>query len=379
MRIVGLDLGAKKYAFCEVKEARVVRRATCRGVRELEEVLAPALGPARVAVEACREAWFVSNVLSSWGHEVVLIDTTRVRQLGIGDHGRKTDRIDAEVLALALESRRVPVAHMLSPERQQLRFDLGVRKTLVETRAQYVTTVRHLCRSKGVSLPTCMPGYFVSKLRKIEFDDALRRLVDPLLLVLEQLDVQIHGVDAGLIAIAKSEPLFAHLMTVPGVGVIVAATFISVIDNARRFRNAHEVEAYLGLVPSEYSSGNLRRIGSITKRGNSYARAMLVEAAKHILRHASNDPLSKWGLAVKARRGANVAGIALARRLAGVLWGMWRDGTVYEPARVGAATARGYQRHAQSLELRARALLEANAKLQRRARRTTKIVVKEKS
>jgi len=370
-----LDLGAKKYSFCEVKDGRVVQRATCRSMSELKEFLGPSRAAARVAIEACRDAWYVASVLRSWGHEVVLIDTTRSRQLGIGAHGRKTDRIDAEVLALALEAGRIPIAHLLSAARQQMRYELGVRRALVETRAKYVMMVRHITRSRGVSLPTCTPGYFAVKLRAIELEADTRRLVEPLVRIVEQLDVQIRGADAKLLAIAKGEPLVEQLMTMPGVALIVAMTFISVIDDAKRFRTAHEVEAYLGLVPSEYSSGSLRRIGSITKQGNAYLRSLLLEAAHSILQRShSDDPLTRWGQAVRARRGMNIAAVALARRIAGVLWALWRDGTVYEPARLGLAGARGLNRQAQSLTVRADALRRAAAKIRQRERRTTRLV-----
>ena len=164
-------------------------------------------------------------------------------------------------------------------------------------------------------------------------------------------------------------------MTAPGVGLIVAAAFISVIDDAHRFRRAHEVEAYLGLVPGEYSSGSVRRIGSITKQGNRFARAILMEAAHSILRmKQSEDPLKKWADNVRERRGLLIASVAVARRLAGILWAMWRDDTVYESVRVGIASARGLRRHAQTLEVRAAALIRAAEKIQRRSRRTTKLV-----
>jgi transposase len=375
MRIVGLDVGSKKHSFCEVRDQRVIKRMTARGLGELEEVLGAQTSAARVALEACREAWHIASVLRSWGHEVVLVDTTRVRQLGIGAHGRKTDRIDAEVLAHALEARRIPIAHLLSPQRQELRYELGVRHALVETRAQYVTSVRHMCRSHGVALPTCTAGYFAVKLRGVVLGEGLSSLVTPLVRLIEQLDVQIRAVDAKLIAFANADPLFKQLMTAPGVGLIVAAAFISVIDDAHRFRRAHEVEAYLGLVPGEYSSGSVRRIGSITKQGNRLARAVLMEAAHSILRMAkSDDPLKKWGDNVRDRRGLLIASVAVARRLAGILWAMWRDDTVYEPGRLGTASARGHRRHAQALEVRAAGLVRAAAKIQRRSRRTTKLV-----
>jgi transposase len=149
MRSVGLDLGGRKIAFCEVDRVQdqVIDRRTVRVIENLERQLGPNTPPARVAFEACREAWHVHDVLTGWGHHPIMIDTTRTQQIGIGDHKRKNDRIDAELLAWAAAKGRLPVAHVLSAERRELRAQLGVRRTLVETRAQYVTSIRGLVRS----------------------------------------------------------------------------------------------------------------------------------------------------------------------------------------------------------------------------------------
>jgi transposase len=141
------------------------------------------------------------------------------------------------------------------------------------------------------------------------------------------------------------------LTTAPGVGLVVAASFVSVIDEAERFRRAHEVEAYLGLVPSENSSGGRQRLGSITKQGNSYVRTMLVQAAWNLVRkNDRSDPLLRWTDELVRRRGKKVAITALARRLAGVLWAMWRDGTAYDPQHLARASARGVRVNARSLD-----------------------------
>ena len=130
---------------------------------------------------------------------------------------------------------------------------------------------------------------------------------------------------------------------------------------AMRFESAHQLESYLGLVPSENTSGH-RRIGSITKHGNTYLRALLVQSALSILRLKKPDPLQEWGRAVSTRRGTRIAAIALARRLAGILWAMRRKGTVYEAARVGRASAEGVRDHAQSLEFQAARIARASRK-----------------
>src|SRR5207237_1169126 len=108
-----------------------------------------------VAFEACREAWAVHDQLKAWGHEPLMLDTTRIRQLGIGQHKRKNDRIDAETMARALEIGRIPLAHVLSLHRRELRELLGARRALVGTRAEYVTHIRGLARAHGKRLPNC--------------------------------------------------------------------------------------------------------------------------------------------------------------------------------------------------------------------------------
>ena len=355
MRSVALDLGKKIYC-CEVKNGKVVERRTARELKELLSFLGPNTPPARVAIEACREAWFVEGELRSWGKEPVLVDTTRSKQLGIGQHGRKTDRIDAEVLARGLERGLVPEAHLLSPHRQQLRYQLGVRRMLVETRAHYITAIRGLARAHGVRLKACHSPTFVRSLRAAELGEDLRELVTPMACIVEQLDIQILQAENKVEFLSNQEPAIARLMTVPGVGRLVAATLVSVIDHPWRFSHAHEVESYLGLVPSEDTSGQ-RRLGGITKHGNRYLRVMLVQAGWSILRFKqSEDPLMRWGQAVAARRSKKIAVVALARRIAGIAWAVWRDGTVYEPSRIGVASARGIRGQSRQLLLQSRAI-----------------------
>jgi transposase len=366
MRTIALDLGTKVIAYCEVAGGEVLQRGTVSSLGGLEPMLGSKATPARVAIEACREAWFVHARLTEWGNEVLLVDTTRSRQLGIGQHRRKNDRIDAEVLARALERGHIPVAHLLSRHRQELRRQLSVRRALVETRAQYVTTMRGIGREHGQVLPSCDAEEFVNRMRSARIGDDLRQVLEPLLLTVDGLQLQLARVEQRLDELSAQEPVVAQLTTLPGVGRIVAASFVSVIDDARRFRHSHQVESYLGLVPSENSSGGKVRLGGISKRGNSYLRALLVQAAWVILRLPScGDPLQMWGREVVKRRGNRIGVIAVARRLAGILWAMWRDGTVYDAAMAAKSGARGLRAAAQSTEQRAAALERAAKKIRR--------------
>jgi transposase len=377
MRSVGLDLGAKKISFCEVQGGKVLARRTVGSLAELRDVLGPNTPKTCVAVEACREAWNVHDELVRSGHEVKLVDTTRVKKLGIGQHGRKTDRIDAEVLARAIESGHIPEAHVLSPHRRALRTHMMVRRGLVEMRSQLVTTIRGIARAKGKRIGTCSTEAFVEHYRSVELPADVRAVCAPLAEVLVTLEPQLDDIDRKITQLAEREPMIAFLMTAPGVGLMVAAMFVSVVDDAKRFTKAHEVESYLGLVPSEDSSGGKRRIGGISKQGNAYLRTLLVQAAWTILQGRGakdaetsrlSDPLRVWADAVAQRRGKCIAAIALARRLVGVLWAMWRDGTVYDPLVVGRASAIGKSREAQSSSMQAVAIARAAKKAKKYVR-----------
>lgn len=378
MRTVALDLGARKTTICEVKDEKVIQRGSVRELCDLSRWIGPNTPGATVAFEACREGWHVAAMLKKWGHTPVMVDTTRSRQLGIGRHGRKTDRIDAEVLARALEKGAIPAAHILSPNRQRLRFQLSVRRTLVTTRAEFVAAIREIVRAHGEKVGSCKAADFAAKLRATPLCEETRGLVNPLATLLDFLGAEIEEVERKLVQLCAEDRAIDLLATAPGVALIVAAAFVSVIDEAKRFRRAHEVESYLGLVPSEDTTGGKRRLGAISKHGNGYVRAMLVQAAWTILRRKAEDPLVAWGRAIAERRGKRIAVVAVARRLAGILWAMWRDGTVYEPERLGLASAAGLKRQAQGIEIQAEAMARASKKIARRKRTAKKTAVSSK-
>lgn len=370
MRSIGLDLGVRHIEFCEVKDGEVVDRVAVRSLQQLASRLGPTTAPAAVGFEACREGWHVHDLLSEWGHRPRMLDTTRVRQIGVGQHKRKNDKIDARVIAVAIESGRVAEAHVLSPERRVLRAQLSVRGALVETRSQYVTTIRGLARAGGILLPGSKTEQFLQKVAEAKLSDELRTRIAPLTRTLEGLEREIAEADETLSILAQKDPTISLCATVPGVGLIVAATFVSVIDEAKRFRNSHGVAAYLGLVPSESTTGgpSKRRLGGITKQGNTCARTMLIQSAWTILRMRQNqDPLRKWAEHIAATRGNKIAVVALARKLAGVLWAMLRDGTPYDGAIEAEQSAVGLREQANQAAKRARSLESAAKKLRRSA------------
>jgi transposase len=203
-------------------------------------------------------------------------------------------------------------------------------------------------------------------MRQVKLPPELDTLIAPIMSVLDELGTKLLKVHDRLEQLCAQEPAILQLTTVHGVGLVVAAIFVSVIDEARRFESRHQVGSYLGLVPSEYSSGDTRRVGAITRCGNRYVRAALIQAAWSYMRNGPDDPIKQWAHQVAGRRGRRIAVIALARRLACIMWAMWRDGTVYDANLVGKRPA---LRREQSLELRAGALGRAKHKTRALAQR----------
>jgi transposase len=136
---------------------------------------------------------------------------------------------------------------------------------------------------------------------------------------------------------AQGDEVVERWRTAPGVGPLTALSFVAPLDEVERFDNAHQVESSLGLVPREWSSGEQQQRGKITKQGSGRMRALLVGAAWRILcrKGTMGGKLRHWAERIASRRGKRVAVVALARRLAGILYALWRDGSVYDEARVG--------------------------------------------
>ena len=167
---------------------------------------------------------------------------------------------------------------------------------------------------------------------KAELPPAIARQLE----AIEELTAHIEEADKELEAIANQDATCQLLQTMPGVGPVTSVRFMSALDQVERFASAHAVQSYLGIVPGENSSSDRQRRTSITKAGSPEVRTALVQAAWTLRRCRPKDAMVLWALEVEKRRGRRVAIVALARKMAGVLFAMWRDGERYEPARAAA-------------------------------------------
>jgi transposase len=225
-------------------------------------------------------------------------------------------------------------AHRVCREQRDRRRELRVREQLIRTRTQLINLLRAQLRQEGYRLPSGASETTPQRYAVLPITAALRRALAPVIALLETIATQPQGCDAALAAAAQDDVVVQRLMTAPGVGVITALTYRALLDDVGRFgRDARGVAAYLGLVPSEASSGARQQRGHITKAGPPGLRALLIQASWAIWRQRhGRGALHAWVERLAARRGRRIAVVALARRLGRILFAMWRDGRDYVAA-----------------------------------------------
>jgi len=343
---IGLDLHKRETQLCLLTEAGELieqRLATTR------ERFTAVLGPrprSRLLLEASTESEWVARHLERLGHEVIIADPGYAPMYATRSRRVKTDRRDARTLAEACRLGAYRAVHRASDAQRHVRAELAVREALVRTRTRYVALIKALVRRDGLRLAQGEPERTAAKLAALALPLALAAELEPLLGLLSPLNEQIASADQRLTDLVATDPVVQRLTSAPGIGPVTATAFVATLDDITRFPAAHQVEAYLGLVPSEQSSGERQHRGRITKQGNTRMRWLLVEAAWRVLRSPRPEAagLKGWAEQIAVRRGKRVAVVALARRLAGVLYAMWRDGSTYRgahphPAEGSAAAA----------------------------------------
>jgi transposase len=197
-------------------------------------------------------------------------------------------------------------------------------------------------RTQHRSVSRGSPETLARRVRKLYEEKSATELpsyVERQLAAIEALTEQISAADDELAEAAEQDETCQRMMTTPGVGPVTAVRFRAALDEVTRFASAHAVESYVGLVPGEHSSGERQRRTAITKAGPASLRWALVQAAWSAMRTRKNDPMVLWAREVERRRGRFVAIVALARKLTGILFAIWRDGTVYEAHRTAAIIA----------------------------------------
>ena len=331
---VAIDLGGRESQIC-------VRSSDGKIVEELRLSTASIgryLGKrpmSRVVVETCTEAFSVADQAVALKHEVRVVPATLVKSLGVGARGIKTDQRDARILSEVSCRIDLPSVHVPSMRSRERKTLCGMREALVGSRTQLINTVRGWMRASQIRVRSGAAESFVDRVRshleatKLEVPSYVQRQLTMIALLNEHLD----EADKELALVAKTDELCRRLMTVPGVGPVTAVRFSAALDEVARFNNAHAVESYVGLTPGEHSSSDRKRRTSITKAGAPRLRYALIQAAWCVMRSKTKHPMAAWAVEIERRRGKRIAVTALARKLAGILYAIWRDATRYQPER----------------------------------------------
>lgn len=336
METIGLDLHKRECQLCVIA---VDGSMTERRIVTSRERFSAVLGnrsPARILLEASTESEWAAQHLESLGHEVIVADPNYAPMYGTRTRRVKTDKRDARALAEALRLGAYRRAHRVSAERRHIRAELAVREALVRTRTRYISLAKALVRRDGLRVAGSESEKVAMRIAELDLSDTLAAELMPLFQVLGPINEQIEGADRRIVQVSKRDPEVALLTTAPSIGPVTGAAIVATVDDITRFDSAHQFEAFLGLVPGERSSGEKRRVGKITKAGNSRVRYLLVEAGWRIMRSKSEETaaLRAWAQFIAVRRGKRIAVVALARRLAGILYAMWRDNSPYNGSKL---------------------------------------------
>jgi transposase len=224
--------------------------------------------------------------------------------------------------------------HCKSPPAQEIRALLVGRKLL-----DIELGIRGILRGFGLKLGPVSEGRLAARVRAlIDGQPMLERVIEPMLRAREALQKEFHVLHRAMLDVVRENGVCRRLMTIPGVGALVAITFTSAVDDPARFRRSRAVGAHFGLTPKKYQSGETEVTGGISKVGDAMVRTALYEAANVMLtRTGKFSVLKRWALEGARRRGMRRAKVALARKLATVLHRLWADGSAFRFGQEAAA------------------------------------------
>jgi transposase len=331
MNIIGCDYhpGFQQIAWLDTQTGEVVERRL--GHREEAEEFYRDLKvrglAVRVGMEASGHARWFERLLTELQFELWIGDAAAVRTKRV--RKQKTDRQDAQLLLQLLMENRFPRIWVPDAENRDLRQLLWHRHRLVQMRTRIMNQLHVVALNEGVRRKKALwrPAGR-SQLESFLLAPWASRRRQDLLHLLDQLTPKIQELTRTLEEVVEKRPVARRLRTHPGVGPLTALAFELVIGTPERFPCAKQVASYVGLVPAEESSGDRRRLGHISKQGNSLLRFLLVEAAQVTVRSHPQWRSQFFHLAM--RRGRKIAKVAMARKLAVQLYWMWRRGWSHE-------------------------------------------------
>ena len=329
---VGLDVSLEKTAFCVISEhGKIVREAQAarepvaltRWLRELDGNIAV------IGLEAGPLSQWLHRGLTEAGLGVVLMETRQVKG-ALKAMPIKTDRRDAEGIARLLHLGWFRPVHCKSISAQEVRAVLGARKAVQQGFIALEMSLRGLLRNFGLKVGTISRGRFEQRIRELTTgNQMLEAATEPMLRARLSLRQELAGLERRVRQLAQEDPVCRRMMSMPGVGAVVALTYRSAVDDPSRFTSSKKVGPWVGLTPSRNQSGERDVSGGITKAGDVNLRRALCQAATVMMHRGRSTWLRTWAAQVARRRGSKRAMVALARRIGVILHRIWVDDTLF--------------------------------------------------
>lgn len=336
VKLVAIDLAKRVFQVCVLALSGAVlmnkKLARTKFVEWLKD-----LEPTTVSMEACASAHYWGRKLEAAGHTVRLIPAQHVKAFC---RVHKTDAADALAIAEAAQRPGIHFVPVKTLGQQDLQLLGRVRSKLVAQRTEVICQLRGLAGEYGVVFPMRRALLMAAVPEALEDADndltaVARAALCELLDDIRMLDQRIAATMARITELARPEPAYQRLLSVPGFGVVGAPAFIAAVGDGKQFRRGRDVAAWLGLVPRQAGSGGITKLQRITKNGDRDLRTLLIHGARAVLTwaHKRDDPGSRWVLGLKARRGMQRAIVAYANKLARIGWAVVRSDTDYDVAK----------------------------------------------
>jgi len=329
---IGLDVSLASTAMCVLgPQGKVVEELKAASE---PEALVRAMASLPYAVDAIGlEAGPLSQWLSKGieeaGFDVVLMET-RLVKAALKAMPIKTDRRDAQGIARLLQMGWYRPVHRKSVSSQEIRALLSARKSIQQAIINIELSMRGVLRNFGLKLGHVTRVRYEARVRELVADnDILSASALALLRTRGQLRTELASLDEKVVGLAEHDDVCRLMMTMPGVGPIVALTVRSAIDDPARFAKSRDIGPWVGLTPRRTQSGEMDIVGQITRAGDRGLRSALYQAATILMHRAAPNWLQAWALRVAHRRGSKRALIALARRIGVILHRMWMDGSPF--------------------------------------------------
>jgi transposase len=326
---VGIDLDKRSSQIAVLSEdGEVVQQRLPNDAVRLEKFFAQLPPRTPVAIEASGTWWWLVDLLQQLGHEPVLSNPKQTKAIAAAR--LKNDRVDAERLALLLRGDLLPTVWIPSAALREARELIRHRVQLVWLRGVIRNRLLAMLARRNLQ-PTSGQSWLTQRgqreLQRLALTETPSRIREDYGRLLPALDSQIRRLDADLAARWSADRRVQLLTTIPGIGPFIAIVLVLELGDIHRFASAKRVASYIGLTPRTRGSADRIRSGHITKEGNRLLRWVLVLAATQAIRRPG--PLRTWFHAVKKRRGKKVARVALARRLAEIVYHVWKEGCDY--------------------------------------------------